>query len=71
MKTQFFDVLGLTIEESGQGELVEELMNLIIDIRKTAKENKNYALSDKIRVELGKVSIEIRDSKDGVEWNLK
>jgi len=71
MKVQFSDVLGLTIEESNQGELTGDLMNLIINIRKAAKESKNYELSDKIRDELNKISIEIRDSKDGAEWNLK
>lgn len=71
MKDMFFDVLGLTIESSEQGALTGELMDLIIDIRKTAKENKNYALSDKIRDELGNLNVEIRDSKDGTTWSLK
>lgn len=71
MNSQYFDVLGLKLEESQQGELVGDLMDLIIDIRKSAKENKDYALSDKIRDELNKMSIEIRDSKDGSSWTVK
>lgn len=67
----FFDVLGLKVSASQNNEIVDELMDLIIDIRKTAKENKNYALSDKIRDELGKINIEIRDSKEGSEWSVK
>lgn len=71
LETMFFDVLGLKLSEEKNTEIVDGLMNLIIDIRKTAKENKDYVLSDKIRDELIKMDIEIRDSKDGSQWNVK
>ncbi len=72
MRSMFFDVLGLKLVESGgQSEVVGDLMNLILDIRKSAKENKNYDLSDKIRDELNDLNIEIRDSKEGSDWSMK
>ena len=72
MHTFVFDVLGLIDEtKSGVGsDVIEGLMKLIIYIRKTARENKNWAMSDKIRDELKKAGVELKDTKDGVEWRL-
>ena len=64
-------LIEITAEKTENDELTSDLKNLIIDIRKTAKENKNYALSDKIRDELARAKIEIRDSKDGSDWKVK
>ncbi|HAW51345.1 MAG TPA: cysteine--tRNA ligase, partial [Flavobacteriales bacterium] len=65
-----FDVLGLKPEAHGNSELVDELMSLILDIRKLAKENKNYELSDKIRDDLNALKIEIRDGAEGSDWKV-
>jgi cysteinyl-tRNA synthetase len=72
MHTFVFDVLGLIDEtKSGVGsDVIEGLMKLILDIRKTARENKDWAMSDKIRDELKEAGVEIKDTKDGVEWRL-
>ncbi len=72
MHTFVFDVLGLVDEtKSGSGsDVIEGLMKLILDIRKTARENKDWAMSDKIRDELKEAGVEIKDTKDGVEWRL-
>ncbi len=72
MHTFVFDVLGLVDEtKSGSGsDVIEGLMKLILDIRKTARENKDWAMSDKIRDELKEAGVEIKDTKDGVEWKL-
>ena len=66
------DVLGLTQEKtSGNNEVLEELMAEIIALRKTAREDKNYQLSDQIRDMLGKVGIEIKDGKEGTTWSVE
>ncbi len=72
MQTFVFDVLGLIDESSANagGEVIDGLMNLIIDIRKSARENKDWATSDKIRDELKAAGVEIKDTKDGVEWRI-
>ncbi len=41
------------------------LLNLMINLRKEARQNKNYALSDKIRNELNTLGIQLKDEKDG------
>lgn len=72
MHTFIFDVLGL-IDESKSGgntHVIDGLMNLILDIRKTARENKDWATSDKIRDQLKASGIEIKDTKEGVEWRI-
>ncbi|MDR0333944.1 MAG: cysteine--tRNA ligase [Dysgonamonadaceae bacterium] len=73
MQTFVFDVLGLIDETKGAGvdsSIINGLMDLIIDIRKTARENKDWATSDKIRDELKAAGIEIKDTKEGVTWKI-
>ncbi|HSM46953.1 MAG TPA: cysteine--tRNA ligase [Draconibacterium sp.] len=66
-----FDILGLKSEETGgsnQNELLNDVMELLINLRKEAKANKDWATSDKIRNKLNALGIEMKDTKDGVEW---
>ncbi len=68
-----FDILGLKDEESGvteSNELVEGLMKTLLEIRKEARLNKDYATSDKIRKKLSELNIEVKDTKEGAIWNL-
>jgi cysteinyl-tRNA synthetase len=77
MSTFLFDVMGLR-ERSGasdnyasgnsQQEVVEGLMKLILDIRATAKANKDWATSDHLRDELKALGISVKDGKDGATW---
>jgi cysteinyl-tRNA synthetase len=62
-----FDIFGLKDEDSSNTEL-NSVLDLVIDIRKSAKENKDYATSDKIRVGLHAMGI-LKDSKEGTTWN--
>ncbi len=67
-----FDILGLTNEASGENtQTTEGLMNLILAIRQEAKTNKDFATSDKIRNELQKLNIKIKDTKEGVSWSVE
>jgi cysteinyl-tRNA synthetase len=66
-----FDILGLKDEKNqNQMELVTGLVNHILEIRQQAKANKDFATSDKIRNMLVELGIEVKDRKEGVEWNL-
>jgi len=40
-------------------------IGLLIDLRKKAKTDKNFLLSDKIRDDLKKLGVQIKDGKDG------
>jgi cysteinyl-tRNA synthetase len=69
-----FDILGLKEEKkdsSGSNEVLAGTMELLIQLRKEAKANKDWATADKIRNELNELGIEMKDTKDGVEWSLK
>lgn len=68
--TFVFDILGLRNESASQDDekLTGELMNIIISLRKDARDKKDFAVSDKIRNELNKIGITLKDKKDGVEW---
>jgi cysteinyl-tRNA synthetase len=63
------DILGLKNEESGSGDEVNELMNLIITLRNEAKNKKDFTTSDKIRDQLSTIGFKIKDEKDGTSWN--
>ncbi|MBC7566137.1 MAG: cysteine--tRNA ligase, partial [Pedobacter sp.] len=63
-----FDIFGLKDEDSANTEL-NSVLDLVIDIRKSAKENKDYATSDKIRIGLHEMGILLKDSKEGTTWN--
>ncbi|HEV7231858.1 MAG TPA: cysteine--tRNA ligase [Bacteroidia bacterium] len=70
MKGYLFDVLGLQNETSANNEVMEEVIRLLLDIRNDAKAKKDFAASDKIRDELNKIRIVIKDTKDGTTWNI-
>jgi len=63
-----FDIFGLKDEESSNLEL-NEILEMVIDLRKEAKENKDYATSDSIRLGLQKIGIQLKDSKEGTTWS--
>lgn len=66
-----FEVLGFRIEEEGAAtdDLAEGLMGLILELRKSAKANKDYATADHIRDALGALDIAVKDTKDGADWS--
>lgn len=72
MHSFVFDILGLEDETKNfsDSSVIEGLMRLILDIRKSARENKDWSTSDKIRDELKEAGVEIKDTKTGVEWRI-
>jgi len=52
-------------------ELDLKSMDEIIALRKTAREEKNWTMADKIRIALDEAGIGLKDSKDGTTWELK
>jgi cysteinyl-tRNA synthetase len=68
-----FDILGLKSEEAASGEsteTIEGLMDLLLELRKAARSNKDWATSDMIRDKLADLGIVVRDGKDGVSWEF-
>ena len=71
-KTWLNGLLGLHDEkEKDDSQLVESLMGTILALRKEAKLNNDYATADRIRDELAKLNIQIKDTKDGAKWGFK
>lgn len=66
------DVLGLVDEQSqsGTGDMMNGVISMILEMRRQAKANKDFAASDEIRNKLVSLGIQIKDTKDGTEWNL-
>ncbi len=49
--------------------LTEEVMELVLGLRKLAKEKKDWSTADFIRNELAKLSITVTDGKEGANWS--
>ncbi|MFD2248466.1 cysteine--tRNA ligase [Pontibacter ruber] len=64
-KELVLDVLGLKEEPLGD---MEDMLDLVLDFYKEAKEAKAYDKVDTIRAELKKQGIVIKDLKTGVDW---
>ncbi len=59
------DVLGLKEEEEHNQDLLNGVINLLIEMRKNAKNDRNFALSDKIRDDLKALGVQLMDGKSG------
>ncbi len=74
MEAFVFDILGLQgqqQESNDQGNTLDGVMELLIDIRNAARANKDFETSDKIRDELTNLGIQLKDGKDGTTFNIK
>ncbi len=72
MNTFVFDVLGLeNSKEANQGETkLSGVVEMLINMRKDARDNKDWALSDKIRDELLVLGIQLKDGKEGTTFSV-
>ncbi|MBQ8938908.1 MAG: cysteine--tRNA ligase [Paludibacteraceae bacterium] len=77
-KTYAIDILGLRLEDSaasqdGDGAKMKAFhgaIDLLLSIRMQAKQNKDWATSDRIRNSLTELGFQIKDTKDGFEWSI-
>ena len=66
-----FDVLGLVGEDAQDNtDKIKGVVALLIKLRKEARENKDWALSDQIRDELINLGIQLKDGKDGTTFSI-
>ncbi|MEY1639021.1 cysteine--tRNA ligase [Tenuifilum osseticum] len=73
-RTVIFDILGLVDEHtsgSKHAELTAKLVEMLLSMRMEAKQRKDFATSDRIRDELAKLGVIVRDRKDGFDWELE
>lgn len=72
-KLFLYDLLGLQDERQSGGESMQAFasaVDLLLELRATAKANKDWTTSDRIRNELTALGFVIKDTKDGAEWKL-
>lgn len=67
-----FDILGLENKQSSNvdSEKLSGVVELLIELRKEARENKDFATSDKIRDQLADLGIQLKDGKEGTTYSL-
>lgn len=72
-QTFAIDILGISEEanaSSNQG-LIDGIIKMLLQIRLDAKNNKDFATSDRIRNELTALGVVVKDRKDGFDWEVK
>ncbi|HRO69464.1 MAG TPA: cysteine--tRNA ligase [Chitinophagaceae bacterium] len=66
------DILGLQSFSEADNEKLQGVMQLLIDIRKEAKARKDFLTSDKIRNQLARLGIMLKDEKGGeTSWSVE
>ena len=67
-----FDVLGIRNEKTSNDTThkLEGVIEMLIEMRKAARENKNWALSDEIRDNLLALDIQLKDGKEGTSFTF-
>ncbi len=66
-----FDVLGLVDDAQEQGsDKLDGVVELLIKLRKEARDNKDWALSDQIRDELLALGIQLKDGREGTTFSV-
>jgi cysteinyl-tRNA synthetase len=72
LETFTFEILGIKNEKASNNttQKLEGVIEMLIEMRKTARENKNWALSDEIRDKLLALNIQLKDAKDGTSYSF-
>ncbi len=65
MQTFIIDIFGLQNSKPDNSGQLEGVLQLLINIRKEAKNRKDFVTSDKIRNELSALGVQLKDEKDG------
>lgn len=66
----FRGILGITNSVNSENDHLDSVLNVLIQLRLQAKQDKNFALSDAIRDQLKNTGIEIMDTKEGSSWRF-
>ncbi|NVK08472.1 MAG: cysteine--tRNA ligase [Tenacibaculum sp.] len=72
IKAFVFDVLGLMNEtsEGNNSDKLSGVVEMLISMRKEARENKDWALSDEIRDRLLELGIQLKDGREGTTFTV-
>ena len=67
---EIYDIQGENEVENNASDKINGVVEMLINMRKEARENKNWALSDKIRDELAELGIQLKDGKEGTSFTI-
>jgi cysteinyl-tRNA synthetase len=71
-RTFVFEILGLVDERENQdSKITDGLIQFIISLRTQAKENRDFATSDKIRDQLKDLGVQLKDGKEGTTYSIQ
>ena len=71
MNTFVFDVLGFLNDTKDQSSgKIDGVVSLLIKLRKEARDNKDWDLSDQIRDELLAIGIQLKDGREGTTYSI-
>lgn len=72
MNAFVFDVLGLEDEKlaTNNNDKLDGVVEMLIQMRKQARDNKDFAMSDQIRDQLLALGIQLKDSKEGTTFSI-
>ena len=71
MHAFIFDILGLlNNSKESNSDKIDGVVELLIKLRKEARENKDWALSDQIRDELIALGIQLKDGREGTTFTI-
>ncbi|MDT8402691.1 MAG: cysteine--tRNA ligase [Bacteroidales bacterium] len=70
--TMVFDILGLKKPGKAGADtgLTAGLIETLLELRRQARDNKDFATSDRIRDRLTELGVTIKDTKEGTDWTL-
>ncbi len=69
MLRELTGVLGLTLDAPQSSHPADAFIALLLELRQELRAEKQYALSDKIRVRLEEQGVAIEDGKNGTTWH--
>ena len=59
------------VRSDSADELTPKLLDLLVEVRKMAREAKQYQLSDRIRDDLSQLGVTLEDRKDATAWRIE
>ena len=65
---EFDGILGIMPDDGGEDGALDDVMAILVDLRKELRSRKMYDLSDMIRDRLKEAGIVLEDSADGAKW---
>lgn len=73
---ELVSILGLLLDAPKNAAAVDDgllskVLELMIELRKEARQSKNFALSDRIRDGLAQIGVTLQDGKEGTRWKIE